>query len=175
MDFTYVLPIDGFRLQSECGCPRRNISRSRLGVVGIFRVQIVFADVNYWQLPQLRDVHHFIQNALAQRSFTEEADGHAISPQALGRQRRARSDSDTPRNNGIRSEISGSRIGNMHRATLAFAIASFFPQQLGKHAVWRRPFGKTMAVATMRAGNVVVTPERFANSDCDGFLTDVEA
>src|SRR6202049_2495379 len=62
----------------------------------------------------------------------------------------------------------------MHGSALALAIPSFFAQQLGEHAVWRRPFRQAVSVAAMRAGNVIVAPQRLTNSYCYGFFADVK-
>ena len=62
----------------------------------------------------------------------------------------------------------------MHRAALAFAIAGFLAQQLGEHAVDCAPFGQAMPVAAMRAGDVIVRAQRFANAHGDRFLADIK-
>src|ERR1700722_18123428 len=70
-----VLAIHGFRAHSESAGPRRNIPCCRFRKMRVFGVHIIFAHVNNAQLPELREVHAFIQHALAERAFTEKANG----------------------------------------------------------------------------------------------------
>ena len=59
----------------------------------------------------------------------------------------------------------------MHRTALAFAVARFFAEQFGKHAVQRRSLGDAVSVPAMRARDVVIIIEGFAYADGDRFLT----
>ena len=79
-----------------------------------------------------------------------------------------------PADDGVRAQVAGSRIGDVHRAALAFAIAHFLAEQFGEHQVHRRAFRQAMAVAAMRAGDVIVRAQRLANAHGDGFLTDIK-
>jgi len=62
----------------------------------------------------------------------------------------------------------------MHRATFAVAVTRFLAQQLGKHAVNLRPFRQAMTVTAMRAGDVVILPQRLAHTYRDSFFPTVE-
>jgi hypothetical protein len=79
-----------------------------------------------------------------------------------------------PADNGVRAEVAGVRIRDVHRAALALAIAGFLAQQLREHAVGRRALGQAMAVAAVRAGDVVVAAEDFADAAGDGYLADIK-
>src|SRR5271169_819179 len=57
----YVLPIDQSRFEPERTGTPENRSRRRLRKVRVLVVEIVFADVDHRQLPELRQVHHFVQ------------------------------------------------------------------------------------------------------------------
>src|SRR5215469_5831334 len=83
MHRAHILPVHALRLQAERGCTRHNIACCRLGEMRVFRVQIILADVNHRQFPELRQVHHYVQNSLPQCSFTEEAHRNLPSPQLL--------------------------------------------------------------------------------------------
>src|SRR5713226_6096822 len=80
---SHVLPIHAFRLYSKSSSPRQNVPRRRLRIMRVFRVQIVFANVNHRQFPQRRQVHHLIQNPLPQRSFAKKAHRHLLRLQPL--------------------------------------------------------------------------------------------
>src|SRR5882724_8824505 len=93
-------------------------------------------------------------------------------PSVFGK-RRARRDAHASAYNCVRSKVAAFRVGDVHRAALAAAIARFLAEQFGEHAVWRRAFGQTMPVAAVRARDVIVAVERLANPDRDGFFADV--
>ncbi len=119
-------------------------------------------------------IHHFVEHALAERAFAEEADRDLAGAQALGRKRRAGGDAGAAADDGVGAQVAGVGIGDVHGAAFTLAIAGFFAKQLGEHAVDRRAFREAMAVAAMRAGDVVVGTERLADADGDGFLTYIE-
>src|SRR5438132_9531348 len=69
VDNSHVLSIDALRVQSESGPSSHDIARGGLGVVRVFSVQIVLADVDQRQLTELSQVHYFIDHALSERSL----------------------------------------------------------------------------------------------------------
>src|SRR5580658_8419767 len=73
----HVLAIDRGSLDAERGGAAENSSGCGLRKMGVFVVEIVLADVDHGQLPELRQVHHFIQRSLTESAFAEKADGHA--------------------------------------------------------------------------------------------------
>src|SRR5579862_2046565 len=58
-----ILAIDGRRLDAEGGGAAEDRSRGRLGKMRVLVIQIVFADVDDGQLPQLRQVHDFVERS----------------------------------------------------------------------------------------------------------------
>src|SRR5438270_347235 len=60
IDCAYVLTVDGCRLQAEGSGARENCSCRRLAVMRVLVIKIVLANVNHRQLPELREIHHFI-------------------------------------------------------------------------------------------------------------------
>src|SRR5271165_1071358 len=72
VDSANVLPIHAGGFQTEGGCPREDVSGCRFRVMRIFRVEIVLANVDHRKLEELGEIHHFIQQALAERAFSEE-------------------------------------------------------------------------------------------------------
>ena len=142
--------------------------------MGVLVIEIVFADVDDRQLPQLGQVHHLVEHALSQRSFPKEAHRNPIGAEPFCGKRGSGGDTHASCHNGVRSEIAGGRVGDVHGSTLAAAIARFLAQQLGKHPVRRSPFGQTMSVTAVRARNVIVRAEGLAYPDCHCFLADIK-
>src|SRR5215471_1220716 len=160
MDCTNVLPIDSRRLQPESSRARQDVARCRLLKVRVLGIKIVLADVNHRQLEELRQVHHFVQHTLSQRTLAKEANRHRTITQTL---RRERSPSSNPRaatHNRIRSQVAGSWVRDVHRPALTLAVSSFFPQQFREHSIRRSAFRQTMSMPTMGAGDVVAASER---------------
>jgi hypothetical protein len=122
----------------------------------------------------LREVHAFVQHALTERAFAKKANGDLSRFQSLGGERGAGSDAHASRNDGIRSQISGGRIGDVHRTALSTAVSGFFSKQFRKHQFRRRAFGEAVAVPAMSAGHVVIMAQSFANPHGDRFFADVE-
>src|SRR5207244_7262060 len=109
--------------------------------------------------------HRFVEDALTERAFAEEADRDAILPEHLrgvrrpGRQRRAAA------HDRVRAQVAGGGIGDVHRSALPFAVAGLLAEQLRDYQVRHRALGEAMAVAPVRAGDVVVWPQRLADAD----------
>src|ERR1700732_4996452 len=95
-------------------------------------IEVVLADVNYGQLPELRHIHHFVEHALSQCTFAEEAHTEPPIAQALGGECGAGSDSSAAGHYCVCAQVAGSRVGDMHRATFAAAVSRLLAQQLGK-------------------------------------------
>src|SRR3984893_7204012 len=170
----HILPVYVFRMHAEGGSPRQNVSRGSLRIMRVFRVEIVLADINDRELPQRRQVHHFIQHALPERTFTKKTNRDVIGLQALRRQRRARRNSGAPTHDGVRTKISRCGIRNVHRPALAAAITGFLAQKLRKHPVRRCTFCQAVPMASMCARDVVRLLQCLANPHGNGFLADVQ-
>src|SRR5450755_1267026 len=84
----HVLAVDQCSFETESPGASENRSGRGLGKMRVLVVHVVFADVNYRQLPELRQIHHFVQRSLTEGSFTKETDGNASVPQSLRGKRR---------------------------------------------------------------------------------------
>src|ERR1700685_1526766 len=162
-----ILSIDPRVLDAKCRCATENRARRGFAVMCVFVVEIVFAKIDDRQLPQLRQIHHFVKRSLPQSAFAEEAHGHAVGLHSLRCECRTGGDAHAAADNRVRAQISGRGIGNVHRSTFAFAVSGFFAQQFRKHAIRRRALGQAMAMPAMRAGNVVVAAKRLADTHRD--------
>src|SRR5712692_7626676 len=170
----HVLSIHAFRLHAEGSGTGRDITRRGLRVVGVFVVEIVLAGVDHGQLPELRQVHYLVEDTLSQCALPEEANYDSARAETLSGKCRPGGDAHAPRHDGVRAQVASRGVGNVHRSTFAPAVSRFFAQQLGKHAVRRRPFGQTVPVATMRAGDVVISAERFADPNRYPFFAHIQ-
>src|SRR5258708_37792916 len=104
----------------------------------------------------------------------EEARGNPDSPRTLGGKSCAGGDAYAAAHDGVRAQVASRRIGNVHRSALAFAVACFFAQKFGKHAIRRCPLGQAMSVTAMSAGDVAIDAQRFANTNSNSLLAAVE-
>src|SRR6266446_2396534 len=80
---SHILPVHALCLHSKRCSPRQNVSCGRLRIVRVFCIEIVLANVDHRQFPQCRQVHHFIENSLPQRSFSKKAHRHLCRSQSL--------------------------------------------------------------------------------------------
>src|SRR5574341_330138 len=76
VDGPHSLPVHFLGKNAEGGRPRRERPGCGFRVMGVLVVLVVLADVDHWQFPELRQVHHLVEHALAQRAFAEKTDGH---------------------------------------------------------------------------------------------------
>ena len=107
-------------------------------------------------------------------TVAEEAHGHLAGLTQLRRPPGASGDAKPSGHNAVGAQHADRKICNVHGATLALAIAGGAAKQLGHHAFDISALGNTMAVAAMRAGDVIAALQRFAHAHGDGFLADVE-
>ena len=165
VDRANVLAINRFRREAERRGAARNVARRRLGVVRVLAVHVVLAHVEHRQRPELCEVHRFVEDALTERAFAEEADRDAILPEHLrgvrrpGRQRRAAA------HDRVRAQVPVLVVRDVHRAAFAAAVPGFLAEQLRVHAIDHGALGEAVAVAPVRAGDVVVWPQRLADAD----------
>ena len=140
----------------------------------IFVVEVVLAHVDDRQFPQLRHVHRLVKHALTERAFAKETDRHPPVAEPLARKRRASRQRRAAADNRVRAEVARVLIGDVHRAAFAPAVAFFFAEQFAKHPVNRRAFGEAVSVSAMRAGDIVLTVQRFADANGNRFFADVQ-
>src|ERR1700733_11056575 len=79
-----ILPVHAFTRNPKSRRPRQNLTRRGLRKMRIFVVHIIFANVNYRKIPETREVHHFVEQPLSKRTFSEEAHGHLLCTAVLG-------------------------------------------------------------------------------------------
>src|SRR5712692_10484514 len=151
----HILPIHRDRFDIEGSGPRQDFPRGGFGIVRVFGIEIVLADVDYGQLKKLSEVHYLVQEALPESAFSEEADRHLVRTQLMGRERGTGGDASAAAYDRIRSQVAGRRVGNVHGTSFALAVAGLLSQQFGEHSIGGGAFRQTMSVAAMGAGDVV--------------------
>ena len=87
VDGPHVLAIDAFGMKSERSASGQHVARYRLRIVGVFVIEIIFANVDHRKLPQRRHIHDFVEEPLSKRAIAEEAHRNLIGLQALGGKR----------------------------------------------------------------------------------------
>src|ERR1700722_1513122 len=174
MHGSYVLPVNSLSMYSKRSRARSHLARGSLRIVRVLRVRIVLANINHRQLPQLGHVHLFVNNSLAQGSFTEEAHRNLRGTQIFRGKCRARRNPHTTRYDCVRAKVASRRIGDMHRPAFPLAVTSFLTQKLSKHSVRRRALRQAVPMSAMRARNVIVIPQRFANSHSHSLFANVQ-
>src|SRR5262249_37326109 len=75
--------------------------------------------------------------------------------------------------NTIGAQHTDRKIGNVHRAALALAIARGAAKEFGHHFLDISALGNAMAVAAVRTGNIIGRLEVRTNGHSHGFLTNV--
>ena len=164
VDRLHALSIHGFGANAESGGPGADVARRCLTEVRVLVVEVVLADVDHRELPQLRNIQFFVEQSLPQRAFSKKANRNAPVLELLCSEGGAGRNAEASSHNRICSQVARGRVSNVHRAALAAAIAGFLAQQFCEHQVGRGSLGQAVAVAAMRAGNVVLAIQRFAHS-----------
>ncbi len=154
--------------------PSGHFAGGSFTIMGVLVVLIVLAHVEHRQIPQRRHVHGFIEQPLAEGAVAEETDRHLIALAHLDRHRGAGGDAGAAADDGVGAQVAGVLVGDMHRAAFTPAISGFFAEQLGEHSVQRCAFSDAMTVAAVRAGDVIVLPQRFADTDGHRFFTNIK-
>src|SRR5207249_2899955 len=132
---------------------------------------IVFANVDDGKFPDRGHVHRLVEHTLSESAVTEETNGNASVAKALRRKRRAGCDRRASADDGVGAEVAGVGIRNVHRTALALAITGSLAEQFGKHAIEGGALRHAVPVPSMRAGDVVIRPQGFADADGNGLLT----
>src|SRR5215204_5138121 len=174
MDRTHVLAVQRLDVNPEGFSAASNFSGSGFAIMGVFVVLIVLTDIDDRQFPKRRHVHGLVKQSLAKRAVAEKTHSHLIAAAHFNRHCRAGSDAGAATDNGVGAQVSSVLVGNMHGAAFATAVAGFLTEQLGEHSISRCALGNAMAMSTVRTGNVIVSPQRFANANSHSFLADVK-
>src|SRR6056297_945708 len=172
-DGAEVLAVDVLDVDAERARAVEDCAGGDLVVVGVLVVHVVLAHVHDRQLPELRHVHHFVQQALAQRALAEEADGDVAVAAPLGAQGGAGGDAGAAADDGVGAQVAVLLVGDVHAPALATAVAVAAPEQLREHPVQRSALRDAVAVAAVGAGDRVLAAQRLAHADRHRLLAGV--
>ncbi len=155
------------------GANRQIAHREKAGVRAELGVLIFLAEVDRRQSPQPGHIGRLVEYPLIQRAVAEKTARHLSSAANLAGIGRAGGDADASADDAVRAQNAEVEIGDVHRAALAVTITRGLAQEFGHHRRRLAAFGEAMPVPAMRAGNVVVAPERGTRADRHGLLADV--
>src|SRR5215831_1978991 len=169
-----VVAVDHDTGNTVTGSPCRDIAqRMRHGSRGLRLVHIVLADIDHRQIPGRRDVEALVERPGIRSAVAEKRYRDAALSLHLRRKSGAGDNRYSARDNAVGAEHADVEIGDMHRATLAFAVAGLPAVQLRHHAVEIGTLGDAMAMASMRRDDPVVALKGAANADRDRLLADI--
>src|SRR6202521_2920061 len=174
MNRAHVLTVHAGGFEAKGSRAHQNVSGGGFRVMRVFRIKIVLANVDHWKFEKLGEVHHFVQDALAERAFSEETYRHAAVAETPSRKRGSSRYSGAPAYDRVRSKVAGGRGCNVHGTAFALAVPGLLAQQFGAHLIRGSAFRQTMSMTAMRAGDVVGALERLTHAHSDRLLTDVK-
>ena len=111
-----------------------------------------------------------MERAGVRRAIAEKRDRDRALALHLRRQTRASDDRDPAGDNAVGAEHADRKIGDMHRAALALAIAGLSAVELGHHAVEVGALGDAVAMAAMGRNDPVALAKRRTDADRDRLL-----
>src|SRR6185295_6210930 len=170
----HVLPVHALGVHAHRAGAGQDLATDRLGARGVLAVEVVLAHVDDRQLPERGHVHGLVEQALPERAVAEEAHRDLAALAHLGGQRGAGGEARGAAHDRVGAKIARLGIGDVHGPALAAAVPRLLAQQLGEHPAHRGALGQAVAVAAVRAGDVIVPLERLADPDRDRLLADVE-
>ena len=155
------------RAQGDVGDPGRSRDRRR------DRPLVVLADEDDRGGEDGRQIGGFVEDPLVGRAVAEEAEHHAVFAFHAQAVRGADRDCGRAGDDGIRAEHAVLHRGDVHAAALPAAVPGFPPEDLGHHQAQLEALGDAVAVAPVRARDVVAGPERGARAHGDRLHADV--
>ena len=144
-----------------------------VGLRRVFAVAVVLADQDRRQLVERGHVRRFVEGAFVDRAVAEERNGDVFGLPELLRERGADRDRRTAADDAVCAEHAELHVADVHAAAFAFAVAGGAAVELREHAVELAAFGDQVAVAAMRAGDLIVVRQMHHHAGGDRFLTDV--
>ena len=115
-----------------------------------------------------------MESALVARAVAEERGSDVAVLLVLVGESGAHGDGRPAADNAVGAEHPDFQVGDMHAAALALAVAVNAPEQLREHPVELAALGDEVAVATMRAGDLVFVRQVRHDADGDRFFADIE-
>ena len=144
------------------------LAERRLGVA------VVLDHEDDGQVPRRGEVQALQERALVGAAVAGEGDRDLVGVPDLGGQADAADQRRAAADDAVGAEHPFRQVGDVHRAALAVAEAVALAVDLGHHALDVAALGDRVAVAAMRAGDVVVGAEVGADAGRDRLLARVE-
>src|SRR5919197_279516 len=137
-----------------------------------FRILIVLADKDHWQIPYRGEIESLVKGSRVSPTIAEKTHGDLIGAPHLEGEGRARGDRDARADDAIGPQDAQLQVGDMHRPALPLAVARLLAVELRHHAVEAGALGDDIAMAAMRAGDIIVGAEMGAHPRRHRLLAD---
>jgi hypothetical protein len=160
--------IVALRLDVDVGLRLRALEPSAHGV------EVVFADEEQRQPPQLGQIEALVKFALGDGTFAEKARGDTVALLHLLGQRQADGERQPGADNRVAAIEAGGSVEQVHRTAAAVAAAFGFAIHLGHDRVHCHAAGESMAVLAIGRDHRVGWRERLHRTDSDRLLADIE-
>src|SRR5690606_33711771 len=156
-------------------CPVGDVLHGGCGPVGSGgSVLVVLTDKDSRQLKGGSHVHTLMEGTPVGGTIAKEADGHLIGFHQFGRQGGPYRQVITAPDHTVGPQHADGKVGDVHGAALAAAVAGSFTIYFRHHFLQVRTLGNGVAVAPVGTGNVVVLAQDSTDPGGNGFFTDVE-
>ena len=141
---------------------------------GAHGVEVVLADKQHRQPPQLGQIEALVELALGDRTFAKETGGNAVALLHLLGHRQADGERQSAADNSVAAIEAGGSVEQMHRPAAPVAAAFGFAIHLGHDRIHRHAAGESMAVLAIGRDHRVGWRQRLHRTDGDRLLADVE-
>jgi hypothetical protein len=142
---------------------------------GTDAVQVVLADIEHRQVPDLGHVQGFMESALVVGGIAEEADGDLVAALHLDGLGHTGGQREGTAHQGIAAHEMVLRIENVHGAAATLAAAGLLAEQLGHHGLGVGTAFDGMDMVAVAGDDVVMTRARgFHDAETAGLLAGVE-
>ena len=167
----HIVAVDLVRCDAQAFAARRGAGAGDHGAAGGGGAPaVVFTHKQHRQLVHLRPVEGFQKRPPVGGAVAKEANGDvAALLQFLG-VRGAHGNGQTRCHHAVGPQHADRKIGNVHGAAFASVEPSGFAVQLAHHAAQVRPLGQSVAMATVRGGQVIARGEVGAHARSHAFL-----
>ena len=112
--------------------------------------------------------------AFVGRTIAKKGDRYLITAPVVGAKTGPHRHRDAAADNATGAQHANVKIGNVHGAAFALAIAGRLAKEFGHHAVKIAPFGDHMAMAAMGADDVIIVSQRGADPCPHRLLANVQ-
>jgi len=137
-------------------------------------VEVVFADEEYGQVPRGGQVQAFVEGPVIHCAVAEEGYGHLIGTSHLRAKSGPCANQNARRNYAVRCQKANRRLIKVHGPATSAGATIHCAHEFCHDVSKKNSLGQGVAMATMRAGNVVVNAQICTYTHRNRFLADIE-